>query len=73
MYSYAYGMLATQHNHLITKGELEAFTIIRVNKVIVNKINKPGGATSKEVKKIVILLDLDVLVPGIEVCLYLFH
>lgn len=67
VYSYAYGMLATQHNHLITKGELEAFTIIRVNKVIVNKINKPGGATSKEVKKIVILLDLDVLVPGIEV------
>ena len=38
-YTYAYRMLATQLNHLITNGKLDNFTVVQVNKVII-----PGGS-----------------------------
>ena len=37
-YTYAYRMLATQLNHLITNGKLDNFTVVQVNKVICNRI-----------------------------------
>lgn len=60
-------MLATQLNHLITQGKMEQFTIIKANKVIVNKISNKTGPPNKELKKIIILLEIEVLVPGGEV------
>jgi hypothetical protein len=65
-YSYAYGMLATQLNHLITDGNLESFTIIKVKKVICNKITSKNN-NGKDPKKIIIILELDILMPGSEV------
>ena len=63
-------MLATKLNHLITDGKLENFTIIKVNKFIVNQV-ATKATTGKEQKKIVILLDIEPVVPGSEVCLKL--
>ena len=68
-YSYAYGMLATQLNHLITDGQLESFTIIKVKKVICNKITSKTN-TGKDPKKIIIILELDILMPGSEASCY---
>ncbi|XP_046438075.1 replication protein A 70 kDa DNA-binding subunit-like [Daphnia pulex] len=65
-YSYAYGMLATQLNHLIVDGQLENFTIIRVKKFVVNKVATKATA-GKDQKKIIILLDVEPIVPGSEV------
>ena len=62
-HSYAYEMLATQLNHLIAEGKMEAFTIVRILKFVVNRIANKG----KDQKKIIILLDLEPLVPGKEV------
>lgn len=67
-YSYGFGMLATQLNHLIDDGKMEANTLIKVNKFIVNKVANKSGAGAE--KRIIILLDLDVLVPGAEVYFY---
>lgn len=61
-------MLATQLNHLIADGKLENFTIIRVKKFVVNKV-ATKATTGKEQKKIIILLDVEPVVPGSEVCL----
>jgi len=65
-YSYAYGMLATQLNHLIIEGKLDTFSIIQVNKVICNRVTTKASA-GKDPKKIIIILDLEILVPGSEV------
>lgn len=65
-YSYAYGMLATQLNHLITEGKLEIFTIIKVTKFVVNKVATKATA-GKDQKKIIILLDVEPIVPGSEI------
>ncbi|EFX61951.1 hypothetical protein DAPPUDRAFT_337759 [Daphnia pulex] len=64
-YSYAYGILATQLNHLIWNAQLENFTIIRVKKFVVNKV--ATEAAGKDEKKIMILLDVEPIVPGSEV------
>lgn len=61
-------MLATQLNHLIVDGKLENFTIIRVKKFVVNKVATKATA-GKDQKKIIILLDVEPVVPGSEVCL----
>ena len=58
-------MLATQLNHLIVEGKMEAFTIIKLVKFVVNKIAKPNAG--KDQKKIIILLDVEPLVSGKEV------
>ena len=60
---YAYGMLAIQLNHLISENKLETFTIVKILKFIVNRIYKKDGNQ----KIILILLDLEPLVPGKEV------
>ena len=57
-YSNSFSMLATQMNHLITEGKLEAFSIVRVNNHICNNVNG---------KKVIILLEIEVLKPGSEV------
>ena len=59
-------MLATQLNSLITDGQLETNTIIRVNKVICNRV-ATKGTVGKDPKKIIIIIALDILVPGSEV------
>lgn len=64
-YSYAYGMLATQLNHLINDGKMEPFTIIRVVKFVVNRIASKT-VSGKDQKKIIILLDVEPLVSGKE-------
>ena len=51
---------------MITDGKLDNFTIIQVNKVICNRITSKT-ANGKEPKKIIIILELDILVPGKEV------
>ncbi|KAI9564074.1 Replication protein A 70 kDa D-binding subunit [Daphnia sinensis] len=65
-YSYAYGMLATQLNPLIAEGKLEIFTIIKLTKFVVNKVATKATA-GKDQKKIIILLDVEPIVPGSEV------
>ena len=67
-YSYAYGMLATQLNPMISSGQLENYTIIKLNKVICNKVNAKPNPAGKEPRKIIILLEIEVLVPGSQVC-----
>ena len=57
-YSNSFSMLATQMNHFITEGKLEANTIVRVNNHICNNVNG---------KKVIILLDLEILKLGSEV------
>lgn len=57
-YSNSFSMLATQMNHFITEGKLEANTIVRVNNHICNNVNG---------KKVIILLDLEILKAGSEV------
>ena len=56
-------MLAMQLNHLISENKLETFTIVKIFKFIVNRIYKNDGNK----KIILILLDLEPLVPGKEV------
>ena len=56
-------MLAMQLNHLISENKLETFTIVKILKFIVNRIYKKDGNQ----KIILILLDLEPLVPGKEV------
>lgn len=59
-------MLATQLNHLVLDGKLEIFTIIKVTKFVVNKV-ATKATVGKDQKKIIILLDLEPIVPGSEV------
>ena len=72
-FSYGFGMLATQLNHLIDDGKMEANTLIKVNKFIVNKVANKTGASAGTEKRIIILLDLDVLVSGAEVKIIIFY
>lgn len=59
-------MLATQLNSLIVDRKMEPNTLIRVNKLVVNRIS--GKANSgKDQRKIIILLDVEVVMPGQEV------
>ena len=71
-FSYGFGMLATQLNHLIDDGKMEPNTLIKVNKFIVNKVANKSGAAAGTEKRIIILLDLDVLMSGAEV-IYFFR
>jgi len=56
----SFSMLATQLNSMIHEKKLEMFTIIRVKKQICNQVT---GQT----KKVVIILDLEVVTPGSQV------
>ena len=51
-------MLATQLNAKVSSGEVEQFTIIRVNNYVCNNVNN---------KKVIIITDIDVLEKGKEV------
>ena len=57
-------MLATQLNNLISERKIEAFTIVRILKFVVNRV---ATKVKDQTKKIVILIDLEPLVPGNEV------
>jgi len=59
-YTNSFSMLATQLNSLIHEKQLEMYTIIKVKKHICNQV---AGQT----KKVVIILDLEVMTPGSEV------
>lgn len=54
-----FAMLGTQLNSLVTNKELEKFTVVRVDKCVCNQIQPD--------RKVIILLNLVVLVPGAEV------
>ena len=56
-------MLATQLNNLILERKMEAFTIVRILKFVPNRVDIHG----KDQKKIIILIDLEILVPGNKV------
>eukprot|EP00096_Caligus_rogercresseyi_P011103 TRINITY_DN4278_c0_g1_i1.p1 TRINITY_DN4278_c0_g1~~TRINITY_DN4278_c0_g1_i1.p1 ORF type:complete len:658 (-),score=261.21 TRINITY_DN4278_c0_g1_i1:112-2004(-) len=57
-YSNSFAMLATQMNSKITGGLLENYTVIRANKCACNNLQG---------KKVIILLDIDVITPGAQV------
>lgn len=54
-----FAMLGTQLNNLVTNKELEKYTIVRVDKCVCNQIQPD--------RKVIILLNLVVLVPGADV------
>ncbi|KAF8786558.1 replication protein A 70 kDa DNA-binding subunit-like [Argiope bruennichi] len=54
-----FAMLGTQLNHMVANKELEKFTIVRVDKCVCNQVQAD--------RKVIILLNLTVLVPGNEV------
>ncbi|GBM05835.1 Replication protein A DNA-binding subunit [Araneus ventricosus] len=54
-----FAMLGTQLNHMVANKELEKFTIVRVEKYLCNQVQAD--------KKVIILFNLTVLVPGNEV------
>ncbi|CAL1288199.1 unnamed protein product [Larinioides sclopetarius] len=54
-----FAMLGTQLNHMVANKELEKFTIVRVDKCVCNQVQVD--------RKVIILLNLTVLVPGNEV------
>lgn len=58
-YSYSYGMLATQPNHLVEDGQLDIFTIIKVKQFVITFPTAVGYE--------IILWDIVPLVPGREV------
>jgi len=58
-YSNSMSMLATQLNSLVSEKKLENFTIVKIKKQICNQV--AGG------KKILILMDLEVVTPGTQV------
>ena len=57
-YSNSFSMLATQLNNLIHENQLSQYSIIRVKKHVCN---------SNLSKKVVVILELEVLKPGSEV------
>jgi len=59
-YTHSFSMLATQLNSLIHEKKLEQFTIIRVKKHICNQV-------AGQSKRVVIILDLEVVTPGSQV------
>jgi len=59
-YTNSFSMLATQLNNMIHEKQLEMFTIIKVKKQICNQV---AGQT----KRVVIILDLEVITPGAQV------
>ena len=54
-YSNSFSMLATQLNERVTNGEIEQFTIVRLNNYVCNDLNG---------KKVIIITDLDILEKG---------
>jgi len=56
----SFAMLATQLNSMVTSGELTEFSILRIKRHIISKLND----RSKGSKQVMILIDLVVLVPG---------
>jgi len=60
VYTNSFSMLATQLNHMVHDNKLSQFTIIRVKKFQCSQM--AGGS-----KKVVILLDLEVVLPGEQV------
>eukprot|EP00092_Neocalanus_flemingeri_P076613 GFUD01095044.1.p1 GENE.GFUD01095044.1~~GFUD01095044.1.p1 ORF type:complete len:135 (-),score=37.88 GFUD01095044.1:89-493(-) len=59
-YTNSFSMLATQLNSMIHDKQLEMYTVIKVKKQICNQV---AGQT----KRVVIILDLEVVTPGAEV------
>ena len=60
MFSISFSMLATQLNNLIHENKLSQYSIIRVKKHVCNSVNAAS-------KKVVVILELEVLKPGSEV------
>ncbi|XP_074640731.1 replication protein A 70 kDa DNA-binding subunit-like [Tubulanus polymorphus] len=58
-YHHSSAMLATQLNHLVLEGQLDSFTVIRLDKYLCNAITPD--------KRVMILLALEVIRPGAEV------
>lgn len=58
-FSHSSAMLATQLNNLVVDGEMETFTVIRLEKYICNTI-QPG-------RRVMILLEITVIAPGASV------
>lgn len=57
--SHPFAMLATQLNDKIVKGELERYTVIRLDRYLCNQVQPD--------KKVLILLEITVLAPGVDV------
>jgi len=63
VYTNSFSMLATQLNHLVHDNQLSQYSIVKVKKFICNQMGAQGGAG----KKVVIILDVEVVTPGAEV------
>jgi replication factor A1 len=63
VYTNSFSMLATQLNHMIHDNKLSQFSIIRVKKHVCNQMGAQGATG----KRVVILLDLEVVTPGEQV------
>jgi len=63
-YSNSFCMLGTQHNERLHNKELEMFTILKLTKVLCNKSENPNANQNK---RVIIVLEFDVVAPGAEV------
>nr|CAD7409853.1 unnamed protein product [Timema poppensis] len=59
----SFAMLATQLNEKVISGELSDYTVVQINRHITSMINNSG----KGEKRVMIILDLNVLAPGSQV------
>ena len=62
--SYAYAMITTQLNHIISENKIEPFTIVKILKFIVTRFYGK--------RKNIFVLDLEIPVPGKEVNYFIF-
>ena len=60
LYTNSFSMLATQLNNMIHDKQLEMFTIIKLKKQICNQVPNQS-------KRVVIILELEVVTPGAQV------
>ncbi|XP_015524871.1 replication protein A 70 kDa DNA-binding subunit [Neodiprion pinetum] len=58
----SYAMLATQLNSLITNDQLTEFSVCQVNRYAISMINNSGTQ-----KRVMVILNIDVKIPGTEV------
>nr|CAD7429216.1 unnamed protein product [Timema monikensis] len=59
----SFAMLATQLNEKVISGELSDYTVVQINRHITSMINNSG----KGEKRVMIILDLNVLAPGSQI------
>jgi len=62
LYTNSFSMLATQLNHMVHDQKLSTYTIIRVKKHVCNQMGQGAGS-----KRVVIILELEVVTPGDQV------